>query len=322
MKKRGKAIMIGAAAAAVSLFAVTALASTPNTAGYDAFKEVLKANHAEGQAFESAAVTGSFSMAADGETVLSLSGAGKVRHGDDGHAMSGDFDLALEGFQRSGSLYSSGEDAVYFVDRTHDLHYQVINLDREHADHRKWERDGEFRGHGQPMGQAEEALLDFLVGDLKQEFAVANHADGSRTITVDVSQDEIPLPLRLLIDAAAAEERGERTGPDPSAEARLSQYPFFQGIEELRLEERLPELKEGVAIERVQLRMTVDASNRLQRVDGKLEVSGKDTAGAWHRITMEGAGEIGGLNATTPDAYDPGGKAVEIVDAASFGDRR
>ncbi|WP_309122558.1 hypothetical protein [Paenibacillus sp.] len=323
MMKKSKVLMAGAAIGAVSLFAVTALASTPNTAGYDAFKAVLKANQQAEETFASATIDGRFAIAADGETIMTLDGTTKMQHAGDAPTASSEFDVTLLGVERAGSLYYNDEETAYFVDRTHDLHYQVINLDHDHADEREWRREGEFQDR--PMTKAQEALLDYMIGDLKNEFGVTHHADGTKTITVDVSRDEIPVPLQLLMDVAAAEDRNERgNAPAPTEEwENMKQLPFFQGLEEgLRLQEHLPELTDDVALERVQLQLTVDANNKLQSVQGELEVSGKDEAGDLHRVEIEGAGEISGVNATTPDGYDPSGKSVEIIDAESFGSRK
>jgi hypothetical protein len=322
MKKKNKFIMIGAAVGAMTLFTATAFAYSPNTTGYDAFKAVLKANHASVADIESATVNGNFSLRVDGETVLKADGTGKMGKAGGEHNVSGDLDFTLMGVERQASLYSSGDDEVYLVDRTHDLHYQVINLDDEHAgEHRDWSDKEEFQDR--PMNKAEEALLDFLVGDLKDNFSVANQADGSKTITVDISKEDIPLPLRLLMDAASAEDKIGRThAPEAHAEwGQLGQLPFFQGLEGIDLKAQLPELRDDVAIEHVRLQMTVDANNKVQGVQGELEVSGKDKEGVTHRVELEGAGNISGINATTPDAHDPAGKSVEMIDVATFDDR-
>jgi hypothetical protein len=257
----------------------------------------------------------------DGEAVLTANGTAKMRGAADAHAVSGDFDFTLMGVERSASFYGAGDDSIYLVDRTHDLHYRIVNA--EHDDEREWEheRDAEDRA----MSKAEEALLDYMVGDLKNEFSVSNGANGAKTITVDVSKDEIPLPLRLLLDVASNGDRpghGEWNAEDANAHELLKRFPFFQGLEEgLKLEEQLPELTDDVAIGRVRLELTVDADNELQRVEGELEVTGKDEKGEFHRVAIEGAGDISGLNATTPDVYDPTGHTIEIVDAASFDER-
>jgi hypothetical protein len=318
--KRSKVLMVGAVVGAVSLFTVTALASTPNTAGYDAFKEVVKANQQKEQSIESATVNSRFIITMDGETILTANGTTKMQHKGEEHVASSDFDFTLMGVERTGSVYGS-EESAYFVDRTHDKHYQVINLDNEDAKYeREWNNKNDRRDRS--MSKAEEALLDYMVGDLKNEFSVANHADGTRTITVDVSKDEIPLPLKLMIDVAASKDRNERDHNPENSEAwdQIKHIPFFQGLEELNMKDQLPDLKNDVAIERVQLQMTVDANNELQHVEGELEVSGKDEAGDFHRVQIDGTGEISGLNATTPDVYDPAGKSIEIIDAQKFDD--
>ncbi|GIQ70491.1 hypothetical protein DUZ99_09920 [Xylanibacillus composti] len=324
MKKKSKVKvwMIGAAVVALSLFTVTAFASAPNTPGYDAFKEVLKANHQSGEAMESATVRGSFAVKVDGETVLKLGGETKVEAKGDKQSVSSDFDITLMGIERSGSMYSSDAETIYLVDRTHDLHYQVIHADHDHGSKQHEWRD-ERGSHHRSMNKAEEALLDYMAGDLKNEFSLEEYANGSKTITVDISKEELPLPVRLLMDVALAADKNERNHtPAVSAEwERVMELPFFQGFDQAELAALLPELTEDVAIERVLLQMTVDANNQVQSVQGKVEVSGKDEAGVIRRVEIEGAGELGGINATTPDMYDSAGKSIEVIDAAQFENR-
>jgi hypothetical protein len=322
MNKKSKGLIIGAAVAAVSLFTVTAFASTPKTAGYDAFKEVLKANHMAGETMTSATINGNLTVTLDGKTVLTADGTTKVGDKGEDHIVSSDFGFTFMGVERSGSLYSSDNDKVYLVDRTHNRHYQVINLDDKHTGKQHKRSDDEaFKNRS--LNRAEEALLDFLVGDLKEEFDVTNHADGSKTITVDISKEEIPLPLRLLMDVASAEGKSKHTqAPKASPEwDRIKQLPFFQGFEGIDLEKQFPDLTVDVAIERVKLQLKVDANNKLHGVQGQLEVSGKDESGAAHRVELGGAGNFSDINTTTPEVYDPAGNFIETIDAATFDHR-
>jgi hypothetical protein len=310
MKKRNQWLMIGGAAAAVTLFTATAFAYTPNTEGYNAFKEVLKANQLSGKAFESATMNGNFTVTVDGKSVLAADGKMKVADAEDGHIVS------------SGSLYSNGDESIYMVDRTHDLHYQVINTNEENASkHRVRSHKDDF--HDRSMSKAEEVLLDFMVGDLKDNFSVTNHADGSKTITADIDEKDIPLPIRLLMDVAESNDRIERkhTEEVPAEWERIKQLPFFKGLKDINFEEQMPELTKDFAIEHVMLQFTVNVDHELQSVQGELEVSGKDEAGVAHTVEIEGAGDVSGINATTPDVYDPAGKNIEIIDAATFDDR-
>ncbi len=319
MKKRTKWMMIGGTAAAVTLFTATAFAYTPNTEGYNAFKEVLKSKQLSGQAFESATMNGNFTVTVDGKHVLDANGTTKVADVEDGHLVSSDFDFTLMGVERSGSLYNGGEDSVYVVDRTHGLNYQVIKPDEDNAGKQRRERPD----HNRSMSKAEEVLLDFLVGDLKNNFSVTNHADRSKTITVDIDEKDIPLPIRLIMDVAESHDRMERKDEKEAPEQweRIKELPFFQGLKDINFEEQLPELTEDFAIEHVTLQFTVNANNELQNVRGDLEVSGKDEAGVAHTVEIEGEGDISGINATTPDVYNPAGKNIEIIDAATFEDR-
>mgnify|MGYP001405695186 CR=1 FL=1 len=320
MKKRNKWLMIGGATAAVTLFTATAFAYTPNTEGYNAFKEVLKAN--SGTTIDSATINGKFAVTVDGKPVLTADGQTKVADAEDGHLMSSNFDFNLMGIERSGSLYGNGEDNVYMIDRTHGLHYQVIKPEEKDG----WKHRGRHdkdEARNRSMSKAEEVLLDFLVGDLKKNFSVANHADGSKTITADIGEKDIPLPIRLLMDVAESHDRMERKHEEeaPAQWQRIKELPFFQAFSDINFEEQLPELTEDFTIEHVKLQFTVDANNELQNVKGELEVSGKDDAGVAHTVEIEGAGDISGTNATTPDLYDPAGNNIEIIDAATFDER-
>lgn len=322
MKKRNQWLMVGGAAAAVTLFTATAFAYTPNTEGYNAFKEVLKANQSSGKALESATMNGNFTVSVDGNSVLTADGTAKVADAEGGHIASSDFNFTLMGVERSGSLYNNGDESIYMVDRTHDLNYKVINTDEENAGkHRKWHDKGDSQGRS--MSKAEEVLLDFIVGDLKNNFSVTNHADGSKTITADIEEKDIPLPIRLLMDVAESSDRMERKHAEevPAEWERIKELPFFQGLSDINFEEQIPELTEDFTIEHVVLQFTVNADKELQSVQGELEVSGKDEAGIAHTVEIEGAGDVSGINATTPDAYDPAGKNIEIIDAATFNDR-
>ncbi|MBD3917377.1 hypothetical protein H8B09_01315 [Paenibacillus sp. PR3] len=322
MKKRNQWLMIGGAVAAATLFTATAFAYTPNTDGYNAFKEVLKANNLSADKIESATVNGNFSVTVDGETVLDSHGKAKVADAEDGHIVSSDFNFTLMGVARSASLYSSNDESIYMIDRTHNLNYQVINHGGEDSGNRRERSDKDGRDD-RSMSKAEEALLDFMVGDLKNNFSVANHADGSKTITADIDEKDIPLPIRLLMDAAESKDRvGRKHAEEVPAEwERIKQFPFFQGLEDINFEEQLPELTKDFAVEHVMLQFTVNANNELQSVQGEIEVSGKDEAGTAHTVEIEGAGDISGINATTPDVYDPAGKNIEIINAATFDDR-
>jgi hypothetical protein len=322
MKKRNQWLMIGGTVAAVTLFTATAFAYTPNTEGYNAFKEVLKANQLSGNAIESTTMNGNFTVTVDGKSVLAAEGKVKVEDAEDGHIVSSDFDFTLMGVARSGSLYSNGDESIYMVDRTHDLNYQVINIDEGNAGkHRMWSHQDD--SHDRSMSKAEEVLLDFIVGDLKNNFSVANHADGSKTITADIGEKDIPLPIRLLMDAAESKDRAERknTGEVPAEWERIKQLPFFQGLKDIDFEEQMPKLTKDFAIEHLKLQFTVDANNELQNVQGELELSGKDEAGVAHTVEIEGAGDVSGINATMPDVYDSAGKNIVIIDAATFENR-
>lgn len=80
-------------------------------------------------------------------------------------------------------------------------------------------------------------------------------ADDSKTITVEISKEEIPLPLRLLMNVASTVDKGERghSSELPAELERLKQFPFFQGFEGIDIHEHLPELTKDVVVERVQL---------------------------------------------------------------------
>jgi hypothetical protein len=307
--KRKTMFMVSALVLAISLFTATAFASGSGTEGYDAFKDVIRKGGAHDEQRNNATVTGGFTIEVNGEQVKSMSGTAKYNHQDESHAYSGEFDLNVQGIERSARMYGNGE-TVYWEDRTHGLFYQVI-----HNGHSDEQEDGKHDSSWQ-LGKTEEAFLDLLMGDLKQQFTLVRLNNGSATITFDADRADLPLPLQMMAGVAFNKGVNEENLADEDKEWSFTKdIPFFQGVDgAFSFQQNLPKLTDDIAIDRMWVQMTVDAESQVTALSVEWFLSGKDAEGVAHNIRVAGTAEMIDINATVPDAFDPAGKTIELIE--------
>ena len=173
--------------AAVALFTATAFASAPSNEGYEALKQIMKDSKST-EAFDSASFDGSFQVSDNGKVIAEFTG--KVKGNHEGKEASGNVRISLMGKAQDLSIYKSSETA-YLVDENNVKYYQFVNMkEKTNREHEYYSRE-DYSG-GQRMGNTEEALIDYLMGDLKSQFELSQNADGSKTITLDLDRNEIP----------------------------------------------------------------------------------------------------------------------------------
>jgi hypothetical protein len=305
--------------AAVTLFTATAIASasTYNNGGYEALKEIMKSSH-ETEHFSNASFDGTFQMMDNGKVIAEMTG--EVKGNQEGKEASGNVQLKLMGKEQDLSFYKNGE-ASYMVDQTNAKYYQLINMtqdtDKKHKAINREEGMGE-----QHMGKTGEAFMDYLMGDLKSQFELTQNTDGTKSITVDLDENEIPVPMNLLV-GIAAENKGDCRNSDlengmnsAQKELMMEKMPFFKEFSEL--EKDMPKLKQDVKLTGLILKLNVDENNQVQSFDVKFDTTGKDTNGEYHEISYLGSLNVKDKNSTSVDIFSPDGKNIETIDAEEF----
>ncbi len=307
--------------AAVTLFTATAFAatstSTYSNGGYEAFKEIMKSSQ-ETKHLSSTSFDGTFQMSDNGKVIAEMTG--DVKENLEGKEASGNIKIKLMDKEQDLSFYKSGE-ASYLVDQTNAKYYQLINMTKD-TDMKHKEINKEEGMEEQHMGKTGEALMDYLMGDLKAQFELTQNADGTKSITVDLNENEIPVPMNLLVGIAAENNSNcsniECEDGMDLAQKRLmmEKMPFLKEFSELG--KNMPKLKQDVKLTGILLKLNVDENNQIKSFDVKIDTTGKDENGTAHEVSFLGSSSINHINSTSVDTFSPDGKSIETIDAKDF----
>ncbi len=302
---------------AVVLFTATAFAASSGNDGYEALKQIMK-DAEEVAPYSNVTLDGTFRISDNGTTIAEIAGKGKAAFGHE--QASGNVQIILMGKGQELSFYKNGETS-YLVDETNTKYYQLVNLDQETGRRHEAYRREEYAG-SHKMGTAGEALLDYFVGDLKSQFEVSENTDGTRSITLDLRENEIPASFNLLAGAAAEQNHAgyhpeNDSGMEPAQKELLMQkLPFLKEFS--GLEEAMPKLKQNVKFSGIVLNFTVNENNRIQSFAAKISITGNDADGSYHEITLQGTGAVSDINNTAINTFNPDGKSIEMINCEEF----
>ncbi len=303
--------------AAVTLFTATAFAANTGNGGYEALKEILK-DSKRTEAHTNASIDGSFQVSDNGKIITAFIGRVKANHEKD--QISGDVQIDLKGIKQDLSLYHK-DDEVYLSDNANSKYYKLENVKKEHGKRHADYNSEEYAGHDE-MGATEEALLDYFVGDLKSQFELTKNGDGSKTITMDLDQNEVPAALNLLTAAAVSDEdkasrHNKSEMSDKEKQLLVEKLPFMKDLIEAD-KDLLPVLKQNVKITALLVKFDVDSENQVKSFETKLSISGSDADGVYHEVAFQGAVTVSDINNTQVEQFDQNGKNIEIINAEDF----
>lgn len=307
--------------AAVTLFTATAFAANTNNGGYEEFKQIMKSSQ-DTKHLSSTSLNGTFQMIDNGKLIAEMTG--EVKENQEGKEASGNVQIKLMGKEQDISFFKSGE-ASYLVDKTNDKYYQLVNMTQDIDEKRKVtnKEDGAVEHQ---MGKTGEALMDYLMGDLKSQFELTQNADGTKSITVDLNQNEIPVPLNLLVGIAAENDSNcsnadyEYGMDSVQKELMLIKLPFLKDFSELGKD--MPKLKQDVKLTRIILKLNADKNNQIKSFDVKINSTGKDANGTYHEVSFLGSSSVNDISNIAVDTFSPDGKNIETLDAEDFNRRK
>lgn len=299
--KNKKLIMTVSLVVAFAVLAVTAFAAQPANQGYEAFKEVMK-NHKDVE-FENGTVTGTLQVTDNGETVFEMSGV--LKGTKEEKQISGNVSITANDLNKSLEFYGL-EEVMYIFDNEAGEYYQANKTKYENFDE-------DFRRHGikdHEMNPEGEALMDFIMGNLKDDFTQTVNTDGSSTIEFELTKDEIPVPLNLLVSAASKNhDRVERM--EENTEIDLAQYPLFNDFKDMKVE--IPGIIDEVELEYLNMSIELNESEEVVGMLFELAYSGKDETGTFHEIAVQGSVELSNLNETIVDTPDLENKNIKVL---------
>jgi len=316
MKKR-TVMIITALVAAFSLLTLTAFAAAPTYEGYEAFKALAKEKGDMNLHEENGTIKSSFTLVDNGETLTNLDAKMKSEGlNQDG---SGLVTITSNGKSKTLEVYSQGDQA-YVYDKDSDKVYAVdkTEMDNGHAsDYIDDKETGRANYHkdGQ-MTVAQEELLDFLVGDLKDNFELTKNSDGSETITFEMTNGEMPMLLNLMVSAADGQKPQNFSQQAMNLpEELLAKYPVLADMVDMKTD--LPEIVDNMEIDHVVFQVTtIDGAFISASLD--LELAGNDSDGDYHDLAISGDFELSNVGSTSVDKVELEGKEVITVDPTDF----
>lgn len=291
--KRNTLTLIVALVLGLSLFTVATVAAGTTNEGYEKFKEYFKSYDKEDR--EHGAGTVTVTVVDNGETVVDAEGE-FVGSKEDKEG-SGTLNATIDGVEKSFEFYKT-DDAMYVIDLLDGGNYELIGTD-EYDEYDYDEDRYDRKDHS--MTAVEEEILDYIVGDLKDNFAATENADGSITFDFNMEREEVPTLVNLMVKAGSA---AEHRSSDRDKQEHLDQFPFLDGIEA----DLMSDLVEDVQIEALSVSMTLDSEDQMNAMDFSISISGKEANGTYHDITVSVSAECDGEIVEVPvldvDAYD------------------
>ncbi len=284
----------------LTLFTAATVAAGSTDVGYETFKDTMKnLNHEDAT---SAQVK--VSVVDNGDPVFTMKADMVGTKGEE--QFSGTVTLSDSDTDKSFEVYGQ-DDTMYVVDLLEGNYYQMAGSEDMHGDMEDYDHeDHDITG-------VEEELMDYFVGDLKDNFVVEEFNDGSKAMTFSMENSEVPTGLNLMIKAATSAEHRTDDKRDDMAEM----MPFMDGFDH----DGAPDLTEDVQLDSVEVTLFVDANDNVTKVSADTAISGRDSDGVDHKLKMTFEAKLG-YEAVVPETIDADAYDWEIIEGSEMhGDR-
>jgi hypothetical protein len=293
MKK--KWLMLGSAVGISSIVMVTTgFSALASTSGYDTYKSALKNT----KTVQNVTVQAAAALQDNGNVLANAAGNFKVSLGT--KTASGSADVSANGIQQSLSFFKQANQTV-LKSSANDIYYVKQEGTQKHKNEKEL-TDGQ-------IPQQVETVVDALVGNLKDYVNVNTKADGSKEISVQLDNAQLPTAVNAIAPIAIKEATKQENDGESKDDNKANELPFQKDV----LKNAAPQLTQDIKIEKVSIKATVNASNYIEHQEADLTVSGKDANGAAHQVTVHLQADLSGFNSTTPDTIDLTGKTVQAM---------
>lgn len=261
MKKR--TLMLMALVASVAMLSFAVFAGNDGYEGYERFKDMLRNQ----EDVNMKAVTGQVEVWDNGESLVKVDGT-FVGSKDD-QVGSGEVNIQSSDLQKTLKFYGQDE-KMYIVD---DQDVYVKAHDESEAYEGRMKRDHEG------FDKNSEAVLDFFMGDLKDDFEAVKDDDGTVDIVFELTSEEMPALFNLMASSKEGHEMDDYEHHD-----MLKEYPLFVELESLK--DLMPEL-EISELTRFMIRFDMNGDN-VEGVEFEVKWQGTDTDGNIHDMMIKG----------------------------------
>lgn len=280
--------------AGITLFSVATVAASSSNLGYEKFKDLMTTIEHTDQGEISASI-----KVTDNDATL-LEADVRAIGGKESEEASGSVNMITADTNKSLDFYKT-EDVLYVIDQNEEGYYAISGTEEDgntsHGPRGRGDKD-DSKDHS--MTAIEEEIMDYIVGDLKDNFIVTENADKT-VIDFAMENTEVPELVNLMVKAGSA---ADHRGMNDNKETWANDLPFMDGIDH----DQMPDLVEGVKIEEVRIHMTLNSEDEVEAGDFTFVYSGKDAEGEFHEIVVEVSATIDSTfsipEAMAIDAYD------------------
>ncbi len=283
-----KVIMMGTILVTVSLLAIMAFAGNNTNNGYELFKDVL--GSFESHELESDVFAGSIVLTDNGEIKLAVSGTAVQQK--ENELMSGTAQIESPDMSKTLEIYGDDQ-KVYIVDTDRDDVY-IAKVTEEANKEWDYEHKGTF-------DETDEAIVDYFMGNFKQNFKTIADADGSTDVLFELNKSDIPAIVNLLV-SSKHDEKYIDEDDDFSDHQEYAEYPLFKEL--MALENIELSIDSNIEVKYVKLVMDLDVNQKFEGIEFNLQITGNDESGKYHEVEIEGfftADENGNAEVRTID---------------------
>jgi hypothetical protein len=182
---------------------------------------------------------------------------------------SGEVNIQSTDLQKSLKFYVQDE-KMYIVD-DNDVYVKSHEASEEYEGKMKRDHEG--------FDKNSEAVLDFFMGDLKDDFEAVKDDDGTVDIVFELTREEMPALFNLLASNKESHDMDEYEGHE-----LLKDYPLFVELESLK--ELMPELETN-ELTRLMIRFDMN-DNQAEGIEFEVEWDGTDANGETHNMMIKG----------------------------------
>lgn len=294
--KNKRLIMIIVGVAVITLFSVTAFAMDNNEA-YESLKKSLITREHE---VDNGTINGTVAISDNNETILALKFMGKIDY--ESEEASGTLEMTIDDLTRNAEFYKEN-DLVYFIDKDNDLYYQATELEGKH--HRNNHMNKDFK-----MSKQEDAFFDFMMGDIKDAVQLVSDEEGIKTYSIELSENEIPIPLQFMI-TKAHEHRDDSNEKNKDECNVIHNLPFFEGVKDEVF--ALKNLKDDIKFNEIKMTFQINENNQVIGHKFDLLVSGTDDNKELHNISIKGALQMTDMGTTVIEKLDLSNQEIQII---------
>lgn len=268
-----------------SLLFASSLANASQVSGYDALKNALK----DTKSLKNETAEVKVYVLDNGNNLLSLSSKLKVALQSD--AMSGTATITegsktqtISHYRQDGKNITKNNDSDQYL--VQDFKGMKFNREEKSVN---------------PTAQkCMEILADTLVGNMKDNVTATNNSDGTKTISINLNENEVSPLVDALTEVAFMGANSHKQELEGKGE--------FGNLKNV-----IPGLQSDIKIESVTSTTNVNKEDIITAETAKIVVAGKDATGTQHEVTLNIDASISDISTTTPDKVDLTGKNVKTI---------